>query len=96
MTRKNFLFSGSGTGARSTCFMFTLIETAKANSKNPEDYLRCLFEKDPYARTAEHWKKLNYDAFEPMKKKRQVGFYRQNNFVKIKRVLPLYLADTML
>lgn len=41
-------------------------------------------------------KKLNYDAFEPMKKKRQVGFYRQNNFVKIKRVLPLYLADTML
>lgn len=38
----------------------------------------------------------NCDAFEPMKKKRQVGFYRQNNFVKIKRVLPLYLADTML
>ena len=58
MARKNFLFSGSGTGARSTCFMFTLIETAKANSKNPEDYLRCLFEKAPYARTAEDWKKL--------------------------------------
>ena len=96
MARKNFLFSGSGTGAGSTCLMFTLIETAKANSKNPEDYLRCLFEKAPYARTAEDWKKLNYDAFEPMKKKRQVGFYRQNNFVKIKRVLPLYLADTML
>ena len=58
MARKNFLFSGSGTGARSTCLMFTLIETAKANSKNPEDYLRCLFEKAPYARTAEDWKKL--------------------------------------
>lgn len=58
MDRKNFLFSGSGTGARSTCFMFTLIETAKANSKNPEDYLRCLFEKAPYAQTAEDWKKL--------------------------------------
>lgn len=54
--RKNFLFSGSGTGARSTCFMFTLIETAKANSKNPKDYLRCLFEKAPYAQTAEDWK----------------------------------------
>ncbi|SJZ93523.1 hypothetical protein SAMN02745152_01659 [Treponema berlinense] len=47
-------------------------------------------------RKDEYQKKLNYDAFEPMKKKRQVGFYRQNNFVKIKRVLPLYLADTML
>lgn len=58
MARKNFLFSGSGTGARSTCFMFTLIETAKANSKNPEDYLRCLFEKAPYAQTAEDWNKL--------------------------------------
>ena len=38
--------------------MFTLIETAKANSKNPEDYLRCLFEKAPYAQTAENRKKL--------------------------------------
>ena len=58
MARKNFLFSGSGIGARSTCFMFTLIETAKANSKNPEDYLRCLFEKAPYAQTAGDWNKL--------------------------------------
>lgn len=58
MARKNFLFFGSGIGARSTCFIFTLIETAKANSKNPEDYLRCLFEKAPYAQTAEDWKNL--------------------------------------
>ncbi|MDY5634650.1 transposase domain-containing protein [Treponema sp.] len=58
MTRKNFLFSGSGIGARSTCFIFTLIETAKANNKNPEDYLRCLFEKAPYAQTNEDWNKL--------------------------------------
>ena len=58
MARKNFLFSGSGIGARSTCFIFTLIETAKANSKNPEDYLRCLFEKAPYAQTDEDWKNL--------------------------------------
>ena len=58
MARKNFLFSGSGTSTRSTFLMFTLIETAKANSKNPEDYLRGLFEKAPYAQTAEDWKKL--------------------------------------
>ena len=25
---------------------------------HPEDYLRCLFEKAPYARTAEDWNKL--------------------------------------
>ena len=56
--QKNFLFSGSGIGARSTCFIFTLIETAKANNKNPEDYLSCLFEKAPYAQTNEDWNKL--------------------------------------
>ncbi|MBR6124712.1 transposase domain-containing protein, partial [Candidatus Saccharibacteria bacterium] len=34
------------------------IETAKANSKNSEDYLRCLFEKAPCAQTSEDWKNL--------------------------------------
>lgn len=58
MARKNFLFSGSGVGAKSTCFIFTLIETAKANGLNPEDYLRCLFEKAPYAETEDDWQKL--------------------------------------
>ena len=58
MARKNFLFSGSGPGARSSCFIFTLIETAKANGINPEDYLRCLFEKAPYAQTGEDWQSL--------------------------------------
>lgn len=58
MARKNFLFSGSGKGAESSCFLFSLIETAKFNGKAPEDYLRCLFEKAPYAETEEDWKKL--------------------------------------
>lgn len=58
MARKNFLFSGSGIGAKSTCFIFTLIETAKANNINPQDYLRCLFEKAPYAQTEQDWQKL--------------------------------------
>ena len=58
MTRKNALFAGSGIGAESSCFLFTLIETAKANKLNPEDYLRCLFEQAPYAETASDWKKL--------------------------------------
>ena len=58
MARKNFLFSGSGKGAESSCFLFSLIETAKANDKSPEDYLRCLFEQAPYAETESDWEKL--------------------------------------
>ena len=58
MARKNFLFSGSGKGAESSCFLFSLIEAAKFNGKSPEDYLRCLFEKSPYAETEEDWEKL--------------------------------------
>jgi len=55
MGRKAWMFAGSGDGARSSCFMYSLIETAKANKINPEDYLRCLFEKAPYAETEEDW-----------------------------------------
>ena len=56
--RKNFLFSGSGLGAKSSCFLFTLIEIAKANGLNPEDYLRRVFEKAPYAKTENDWENL--------------------------------------
>ena len=58
MARRNFLFSGSGNGARASCFILSLIETAKQNGIAPEDYLRCLFEKAPYAETENDWKKL--------------------------------------
>jgi len=34
------------------------IETAKQNGIAPEDYLRCLFEKAPYAETENDWEKL--------------------------------------
>ena len=43
MARKNFLFSGSGKGAESSCFLFSLIETAKANDISLEDHFRCFF-----------------------------------------------------
>ena len=58
MARRNFLFSGSGNGARASCFILSLIETAKQNGIAPEDYLRCLFEKAPYAETENDWDKL--------------------------------------
>jgi len=37
--RKNWLFSGSPLGARTSCNLYTLIETAKANGLKPWDYM---------------------------------------------------------
>jgi transposase len=56
--RKNFLFNKSPDGARSSCGMFTLIETAKQNGVEPLKYLNELFEKAPYAVSPEDWEKL--------------------------------------
>jgi transposase len=47
--RKNWLFAGSDTGGDRAAIMYTLIETAKMNSLNPEAYLR-----DIIARIADH------------------------------------------
>jgi len=56
--RKSWLFCQSADGADSSCGMYTLIETAKQNGLNPFQYLKTLFEKAPYAKTVEDWKKL--------------------------------------
>jgi len=56
--RKNFLFNKSPDGARSSCGMFTLIETAKQNDVEPSKYLKALFERAPLAVSAEDWEKL--------------------------------------
>lgn len=56
--RKNWLFSGSPKGAESSCAMYSLIETAKHNSVNPNEYLMKVFEMAPLARTADDWKAL--------------------------------------
>lgn len=44
LSRKNFLFSASEDGARSTCLLFSLIECAKIHGINPEEYLSSIFE----------------------------------------------------
>ena len=49
--RKNWLFSGSPRGAAASALLYSLIETAKANRREPYWYLRELFEKLPFART---------------------------------------------
>jgi transposase len=45
--RKNWLFSGSPEGAEGSCFMFSLIETARQNGLNPYGYLVHVFTKAP-------------------------------------------------
>ena len=56
--RKNYMHFGSPDGAESACGFYTLIETAKQNGYVPAYYLKVLFEKAPYACSAEDWEKL--------------------------------------
>lgn len=51
--RKNYLFSASVQGAKSSANLYSLIETAKANAIEPYAYLRQVFEKLPQAETLE-------------------------------------------
>jgi hypothetical protein len=52
MGRKNWVMSGSPAGARSSCELYTLIETAKANGWNPFKYLALIFKKAPSMKSA--------------------------------------------
>ena len=56
--RKNWLFSGSPSGARASAAIYSLIESAKANGLNPYEYLLTVFEQLPAASTQEHLKAL--------------------------------------
>jgi len=56
--RKNWLFSGSPLGAKSSCFLYSLIESAKENGVESADYLRCLFEQAPLCTTTAELEKL--------------------------------------
>ena len=60
LSRKNFLFCGSEDGARSTCLLFSLIESAIINDINPEEYLSSIFElaADTNGWTDSDWSKL--------------------------------------
>ncbi len=56
--RKNWLFSGSPSGAEASAAIYTIIETAKANDLEPYWYLRYLLEKLPEAMTEDDFKSL--------------------------------------
>lgn len=56
--RKNWLFSGSPRGAEASAFLYSLVETAKANGWEPKAYLNALFERYPHAHTDEQRRDL--------------------------------------
>jgi len=56
--RKNWLFSGSPRGAEASAFMYSLVETAKANGWEPKAYLKTLFERYPLAKNDEQRRDL--------------------------------------
>jgi transposase len=56
--RKNWLFSGSPTGANASALLFSLIETAKANDLNPYGYLKWIFEETPLLKSEEEFEKF--------------------------------------
>jgi transposase len=53
--RKNWLFNKSPEGARSSCGMYSLIETAKQNGLNPAHYLLALFHCCPLVEDPHDW-----------------------------------------
>lgn len=56
--RKNWLFSGSPSGANASALLFSLIETAKANDLNPYGYLKWIFEETPLLKSEEEFEKF--------------------------------------
>ena len=56
--RKNWLFSGSPSGAHASAFLYSLAESAKAADLNPYEYLLHVFTKMPTATTPDDIEKL--------------------------------------
>lgn len=65
--RKNWLFSNSVAGAKSSANLYSLIETAKANGLEPYAYLRHLFDNIPAAQTID-----DFDALLPWNSKKKI------------------------
>jgi transposase len=58
MGRKNWNVSGSPAGAKTSCQLYSLIETAKANKLNPYQYLKTIFEQAAEMSSSDDWGKL--------------------------------------
>ncbi len=79
---KNWLFSGSPKGAAASAALYSLVETAKANSLEPLRYLHFLFKRLPYMRSADERRGLlpQYLAAEELawKKMLKIGIAWKN------------------
>jgi transposase len=64
--RKAWLFSNTPRGATASANLYTLVESAKANSVNPYAYLKCVFSKLPNASTDADLDALMPWAIEPV------------------------------
>jgi transposase len=58
MGRHNWVMSGSPAGAKSSCQLYSLIETAKTNGKNPYEYLKKVFERVADMKPGDDWGQL--------------------------------------
>ena len=56
--RKNWLFSTSVDGAKTSAMYYSIIETAKANGFEPFDYLSKMLDKLPQAETVQDYQRL--------------------------------------
>ena len=56
--KKNWLFSACPDGARASAFLYSIVETAKANGLEPYWYLNYLFEKFPLSKGEDDYKAL--------------------------------------
>jgi len=56
--RKNWLFSQTVDGADASCFLYSVIESAKVNNISPLDYLEFIFTFGPVAKTEEDFSGL--------------------------------------
>jgi transposase len=56
--RKNWLFANTKRGAQASAVLYSLIQTAKANNKEPYHYLCTVFKRLPYAETKDDYIKL--------------------------------------
>lgn len=63
--RKNWLFSGSPSGAHASADLYSLIETAKANGHEPFAYLCNLFDALPACQSASEREALLPYRFDP-------------------------------
>ncbi len=60
--RKNWLFCQTIDGADASCFFFSMVETAKENGLNPEDYLEYILTYGPSTPKEEYDKLLPWNA----------------------------------